>query len=256
MSIHIIHDDYESLSDYMVNGFLHLYLADDIFLNNEDIEEMKKNKYNGICTFVIDYDAFHKKRYKFVCVCGDDEKTGVYLKPIVIPDLEFVDYFHPFDEPPIEQEHCNYWTFEPYVEYKPSKTNMMGFDGEIQKIGNNPTVIENGINYQIDADLFPAPMMDISSAKKLGLFDRMEKDNFMGKIRRYVVYNTGEKAVEDYFIEAISDNMIILNTSNVRNISNIPSQITLHDVDYENNIMNVCIPYDVQYIPYSNLEPI
>lgn len=256
MPIHIIHDEYESLSDFMVNGFLHLHLADDIFLNNDDIEEMKKNNYEGVCTFTIDYDPFHKKKYVFVCVNGDDERTGVFLKPVVIPDLEFVEYFHPFDEPPIEQEHYNYWTFEPYVEHKPSKTNMIGLDGEIQRIKNSPFVTENDINYQIEENVIPAPLMDVESAKKINIYDKMEKDNFMGKIKRYVVYNTGEKVVEDYFIEAISDGMLVLNTPNVRNISNIPMQIQLYDVDYENTIMNVCIPYDVKYIPYSNLEPI
>ena len=256
MPILIIHDEYESLQDYMENGYMHLYLGDDMFLNNNDIEEMKKNNYEGICTFTIDYDPFHRKRYVFACIKGDDEKTGVFLKPVIIPDLEFVDYFHPSDEPPIEQEHCNYWTFEPYVEHKPSKTNMIGFDGEIQKIGNNSFVTENGINYQIDENLIPASMLEVETAKELNIYDKMEKDNFMGKIKRFVVYNTGEKVVENYFIEAIADGMIILTTDNARNISNIPAFIRLYDVDYENNIMNVCIPYDVKYIPYSNLEPI
>lgn len=255
MSVHIIHEDYESLSDYMENGFMYLHLDEDIFLNGKDIEEMKKNKYEGVCTFTIDYNVFNRKRYKFVCVGEDEDGTGVFLKPILIPDLEFVEYFHPADEPPIEQEHYNYWTFKPYESFKPSKSNMIGFDGEIQKIGDNEYVTENGINYQISNDLFPEPMMETETAKQMEIYDRMKKDNFKGKIKRYLVYNTGERVVEDYFIEAVTDEYLILSTENPRNMSNMPTQITLYDVDYENNTMNVCVPYDVKYIPYDNMTP-
>lgn len=258
MSIEIIYEQYESLSEFMIKGYVFLELDKDVFLKNH-IEELKKNKYNGICTFNIIKNTFQRKTYDFACIEPDYTEDFLLMKPIKIPDLDFNDYFGLVGEEPVDQEYHNYWTFTSYQPsaYKTDKNEFVNFEGNVvEKSKNDSFVTENSINYQTTETEFQTPCVDINSLKEWDLLSKMEEDNFMGKIKRYIVYNTGEKAVEEYYIDSVEDDEIFMSTNSIRNTSNIPTQIRLYDVPYDNPIMNVYTEYKLEYIPYSNLEQI
>ncbi len=261
MSVEIIYEQYESLSEFMIKGYVFLELDNDIFLKNH-IKELKKNKYNGICSFNIIKNTFQRKKYDFACIEPDYNEEHILLKPIFIPDMEFNKYFHLTDESSEkidEPEYHNYWTFTAYKKsaYKTDKNEFVNFEGNVvEKSKNDSFVTENDINYQTTETEFQTPCIDVDSLKEWDLLSKMEEDNFMGKIKRYIVYNTGEKAVEEYYIDSVEDDEIFMSTNSIRNTSNIPTQIKLYDVPYDNPVKNVYTEYKLEYIPYSNLEPI
>ncbi|MBO7210067.1 MAG: hypothetical protein J6V44_03520 [Methanobrevibacter sp.] len=255
MTIEFAGETYKNMEDYMENGYILVGLDERTFTQRE-IRKIKQNNYQGILKFTVYED--NPIDYEFICLKYDlQNQESIMLKPIMIPNRKIFSYFTAHENiDDNETEAPLTIQFIPYTKkaYKTKKDELIDFFGFKRKMKEGDLyVVDDGINYQVVEDIFPSIQLPLTTAKDLNVLFNAKRDNYMGTIRKRVIYNTGEHAVQDYNIQYVDEENMYLEPISPRNVLNIMGYIHLND-DYENDIINVCVVDTTEYIPYSESE--
>lgn len=142
--------------------------------------------------------------------------------------------------------------------YPDDFSRLISFEGNFRKIKKDELYIEHhGLNYLIleeECDDNGNPYIGTSFSKKQledsGIsWDKIEKDNFMGKFIRHAVHAIGTYIKETYVIDSVENDILYCIDKEhtpifTRNLPQIAS--------YENGECRYCWrTYDFEYIPYS-----